>query len=267
MVKKTDISPMLKSATFISDVHLGIQSPDVEKSKQNQLIQTIEQAAAETEALFLVGDIFDYWFEYKEVVPKGYTRFLGLLSRLSDSGFPITYFSGNHDFWLGSYFENECGLVTRYNELNIQIDGKQFEIAHGDGLGKGDYGYKFLKWMLQRKSLQWMYLKMHPNWGIGLARWASGTSRNYTEDKTDYGEKEFLFEYAKEVAVQKPIDYFICGHRHIPKIQRLNNRALYVNLGEWLFHRSYGVFKNGHIQIRQTDGTILFDELNFEQGL
>lgn len=251
---------MIKSATFISDVHLGIQTKDIEKSKQKELIQTIEKAAKETDALFLVGDIFDYWFEYKEVVPKGYSRFLGLLSNLSDSGFPITYFSGNHDFWLGKYFAEECGLKVRYDALNVEIGGKQFEIVHGDGLGEGDYGYKMLKWVLQRKTLQWMYLKMHPNWGIGLARWASGTSRQYTEDHTDYGEKEYLIKYAKSVADSKPIDYFVCGHRHIPKIISLNDRAKYVNLGEWLFHRSYGVFKDGQFEIRQTNGNILFSE-------
>lgn len=257
---------MLRSATFISDVHLGIQDHATEKSKQRDLIIAIEKAAENTDALFLVGDIFDYWFEYKEVVPKGYTRLFGALAKLTDAGFPVTYFSGNHDFWLGSYFDQELGITTRYTDLRTEINGKIFEIAHGDGLGPGDHGYKALKWLLTRRWSQWMYLKLHPNWGIGLARWASGTSRHYTEDIVDYGDKERLIQFARQLATEKKFDYFVCGHRHIPKLLTLApSKALYVNLGEWLFHRSYGVFNGEFMEIRQTNGQVLISELTFEK--
>ncbi len=256
----------LQRATFISDVHLGIQNPDTEKSKQRDLIRIIEQAGSDTDALFLVGDIFDYWFEYREVVPKGYTRLFGALAELTDSGFPVTYFSGNHDFWLGRYFTDELGITTRYQPLRTEIGGKLFEIAHGDGLGPGDTGYKALKWLLTRRWSQWMYLKLHPDWGIGLARWASGTSRHYTTDEIDYGEKERLIQYARSLASETGYDYFVCGHRHIPKLLPLSpSESLYVNLGEWLHHRSYGVFTGTHIELRLANGGILASELSLEK--
>lgn len=248
----------LKSATFISDVHLGIQSPDVEKSKQQELIQTLEWAFHHTDAVFLVGDIFDYWFEYKEVVPRGYTRFFGQLARMTDAGYPVVYFSGNHDFWLGTYFTQELGIETRYDPLRLTIGGLVVEMAHGDGLGPGDHGYKALKWLLTRRWAQWMYLKLHPNWGIGLARWASGTSRHLTEDTTDYGDQERLIIHARQRLETDPYDLFICGHRHVPKVMKLGDpHRFYINLGEWLWHRSYGVLAEGQFTLRQTNGTIL----------
>lgn len=250
----------LTSATFISDVHLGIQAPDIEKSKLKDLIRTIEKAEETTDALFLVGDIFDYWFEYKEVIPKGYTRLFGLLSNLTDSGFPITYFSGNHDFWLGTYFREEMGIQTRTDALRIEINGKLFHIHHGDALGPGDIGYKFLKKILQQKWSSKLYLGLHPTWGIRLARWASGTSRVYTDDYTDYGDKERIIQYARQLAITDPYDYLVCGHRHIPKLLNVNDRSVYVNLGEWLHHRSFGIYDESGMTILQTNGKILFKE-------
>ena len=201
-------------------------------------------AARDAEAIYLVGDLFDFWFEYKRVVPKGYVRILGKLAELRDEGLPIYYFTGNHDIWMFRYFEEELDIPTYREPIRRTIGGKSFLIGHGDGLGPGDHGYKFLKRVFSNKFNQWLYARLHPNFGIGLANYFSGKSRDTQHQPRYLGpEGEWLIQYAEEVSQTEAIDYFVFGHRHLPINYRLKNgRSRYINLGEWLYTNSYAVF-------------------------
>jgi len=202
----------------------------------------IKKDAAE---IHLVGDIFDYWFEYKSAVPRGYVRMLGELARIADSGIKIYWYYGNHDMWIFDYIPNELGVEMVPDSLVKEYNGQKLFIAHGDGLGPGDNGYKFIKKIFRSKVCQWMFARLHPNFGMGLMRFFSSKSR-YAEpesEKTYKGnDKEWLYQYSLEVLQETHYDFLIFGHRHLPLDIPMNEKSRYVNLGDWLYHYTYGVF-------------------------
>lgn len=233
---------------FASDFHLTFKT----KERERQIVRWLDTIKHDAEAIYLVGDIFDFWFEYKTVVPKGYIRFLGKLGELRDRNIPIYFFTGNHDMWMFQYFEEELGIPIYRKPIIREIKGKQFFIGHGDGLGPGDYNYKRLKKVFSNRLCQWLFGRLHPDYGVGLASFMSESSRKH---KTDSGyktkEDEWLYAYASKKSETVDVDYFLFGHRHIPmNLQLPNGKSRYINLGEWFTKRSYLVVDEDDIKIQ-----------------
>ncbi|HMQ49630.1 MAG TPA: UDP-2,3-diacylglucosamine diphosphatase [Saprospiraceae bacterium] len=241
----------MKKTYFASDFHLGIDARLSSQDRERQIVRWLDRISSEAEALYLVGDLFDFWFEYKKVVPKGYIRLLGKLAELRDNGLPIYFFTGNHDMWMFDYLEKELGIPTFRQPVVHEIAGKTFFIGHGDGLGPGDHGYKLIKKIFANPLCQWLFERLHPNFGIALAHFWSGKSREATEVAGFLGaDKEWLIAYANRKLDQVAADYFIFGHRHLPIDFTLkNSRSRYINLGEWLHHNSYAVFDGKNLSI------------------
>lgn len=256
---------------FISDVHFGLQEKSKEQEKLELVLCLFEEIEQKGKALFLVGDILDYWMEYKHVVPKGHVRFFCGLSDLTRKGIEVYYLAGNHDFYLGSYFTEELGLKTIYGQLKLNLNGKKFILAHGDGIGKGDIGYKLYRAIIRNSFNLKLFKGIHPDIGVGLMNYLSRLSRKHTYSPLDYGENERLYIYANELLKKETFDYFICGHRHVPKLMPLNNhRSYYVNLGTWIDDKpTYGVFANNTMTlINAKNGKTLYSEpLAPEQSL
>lgn len=243
---------------FASDFHLGIPNRAETQERERRIVrwlETIEQDAAE---LYLVGDVFDFWFEYKRAVPKGFTRLLGKLAELSDGGLPIKFFKGNHDMWLFGYLEEEIGVQIISDLEERTINGKRFVIGHGDGLGPGDKGFKFIKKVFRSPVSQWLFARIHPNLGIRIANYWSRKSRlaeggsipGYLGD-----ENEWLVQYSKQRLEHEEIDFFIFGHRHLPLDIPLNEQSRYINLGDWIHHNSYAYFDGEDVTLTTFDGT------------
>jgi len=241
-----------KKTYFVSDVHLG--APDFESSlkREKLLVRWLEEKSKDAEAIYLLGDIFDFWFEYKRVVPRGFTRFLGTLSKLTDAGIPIYFFTGNHDIWVFDYLPRETGVSVIKDVHITSIHGKQFYIAHGDGLGPYDKSYNFLKKIFTSRVLQWAFKRIHPNFSVGFAhRWSKySRGKHQITNVPDY-EAEWLVKHARDVLKEgKTYDYFVFGHRHIPIKHKLNDTSTFVNLGDWLQTFSYGEFDGNEFRLR-----------------
>ena len=227
---------------FVSDLHLGV--PDAKSSRERELkfIRWLDYVAQDADEIYLLGDIFDMWFEYKTVVPRGFTRLLGKLAELSDMGITLKLFTGNHDMWMFGYFPEELGIPVFYKPQIIEINGLRCYIAHGDGLGKGDFSYKFLKAFFASSVCQWLFARLHPNFGLGLSTYLSKRSRiaNGNYDEIFQGEdKELLVKFAKEFPENQSINLFIFGHRHLPMYIDLGNNRKLFNSGEWVKACSY----------------------------
>lgn len=243
---------MNKSIYFASDFHLG--APNQEKSliREKRIVKWLSEIENDAEEIFLVGDIFDFWFEYKKAVPKGFTRLLGKLAELSDKGIKLHLFTGNHDMWIFDYVPKEIGAELYRDPIQIERQGKKLFIGHGDGLGPGDHGYKFIKKVFSNKLCQWLFARLHPNFGIWLADYFSRSSRAKTGDNDAIflGEdKEWLAIYSKEVLLKEHFDYFIFGHRHLPLDIKVSEKSTYYNLGDWINHFTYGKLSNGKFEL------------------
>ena len=238
---------------FASDFHLGVDARLTSAEREHQIVRWLDQVRRDASEIFLVGDLFDFWFEYTRVVPKGHVRLLGKLAEITDSGIPVHFFTGNHDMWIFRYFEEELGIPTYRAPVEREWYGKRFLIGHGDGLGPGDHGYKFIKKVFANPACQWLFERLHPNFGIWLADFFSGRSRSlYPEPPEFLGpEKEWLIQYAQEVLTREHFDFFIFGHRHIPIDYALSNgKSRYINLGEWMTYNSYAVFDGTDVELR-----------------
>lgn len=241
--------PEGKKVYFASDFHLGIPDRASSLDREKRICHWLDQIQYDAGCIYLVGDLFDAWFEYRHVVPKGFTRFLGKLAALRDAGVPIEVFTGNHDLWMRGYFQDELTIPVHHQPVTRSYNGKKFFIAHGDGLGPGDHGYKLLKKVLTSPIAQWLYRRIHPDTGVGLASWFSRLGPKHMED--DNGnhflgpDKEWLIQFARETLRQEHFDYFIFGHRHIALTWALTEDSMYVNLGDWISLNSYAVF-DGH---------------------
>ncbi len=231
----------LKTYFFISDIHLGLNSRETEKEKERNLVQFIKYAKENSDELIIVGDLFDYWFEYNKVIQKEFIRTLGALADYSDTGKQIHYIIGNHDFLHKDFFEKEIGVKLYFDQLKIEFNSKKFFIAHGDGLIKNDTGYKILKKVLRNKFIQRIYSLIHPDIGISVAKKSSRASREYTSKKK-YGENDDLFDTAKQI-IDSGYDYVMFGHSHKKAFEKYNS-GFYINLGTWLEKPCYGKFTN-----------------------
>ena len=236
---------------FASDFHLGTGTYEKYREREARVVRWLDSIKNDAAELFLMGDVFDFWFEYKTVVPKGYIRFLGKLAELADAGVKLYFFKGNHDMWMFDYFEKELGATIISNELEIERAGKKFLLHHGDGLGPGDTFYKLLKNIFRSKLCQWLFARLHPNFGVGLANYWSTNSRIANEKQDDHkpGEQEWLVIYCRDVLKNHFYDYLVFGHRHLPLDIQLNAESRYINLGEWVTHFSYAVFDGDKMEL------------------
>jgi len=229
---------------FASDFHLGAGGYAKSREREARLVRWLDSIKEDAAEVFLMGDIFDFWFEYKTVVPKGYIRFLGKLAELADAGVKFYLFKGNHDMWMFDYFEKELGATIITNELEIERNGKKFYLHHGDGLGPGDHFYKILKKIFRSSLCQWLFARLHPNFGVGIANYWSQHSRIVGEsnEARQSEQKEWLVIYSRELLQTHFYDCLVFGHRHLPLDIQLNEHSRYLNLGEWVNYNSYAVF-------------------------
>jgi UDP-2,3-diacylglucosamine hydrolase len=241
-----------KKVYFLSDFHLGAPNDTESRKREDRLVRFLQDARKDAGIIFIVGDIFDFWFEYKTVVPKGFVRILGTLAQLADEGIQLHIFTGNHDLWMQDYLSKELNAKLYFEPQAFTIQNKQFLIGHGDGLGPGDKGYKRLKKIFTNPICQWLFRWLHPDAGIQLANYFSRKSRAKTgnADELFLGEdKEWLILYTKEKAKTMAVDYFIFGHRHYAIDLKINDKSRYINLGDWIRLNTYAVFDGTDLQL------------------
>ena len=237
--------PKGKKIYFSSDNHLGAPTAAESKPREEKFVQWLEEIKDDAAAIFLLGDLFDFWFEYKHVVPKGFVRTLGKLAQIKDSGIPVYFFVGNHDLWMNDYFQKELNIPVYHKPQEFEFNGKKFLVGHGDGLGPGDKGYKRMKKVFTNPFSQWLYRWLHPDLGVPLAQYFSVKNKAISgeEDMEFLGEdKEWLIQYCRRKLETKHYDYFLFGHRHLPMEFPLNKNSMYINTGDWINHYTYAVF-------------------------
>lgn len=242
---------------FASDFHLGVPTLESSLEREKAVCRWLDAIKGDASEIYLVGDIFDFWYEYVYTIPKGYTRLLGKIAELTDSGIKVNFFTGNHDLWMKDYFTKELNVTVYHEPIECTFGNKKFLIGHGDGLGPGDGWYKVLKVIFTSKLSQWMYSRLHPNLAFYLARKASKRSRVITADSDEkfLGEdNEWLYLYAKEYIKTHKIDYFVFGHRHLPLNMNIEDKATYINLGEWINYRTYAVFDGVSLKLEKFNG-------------
>ncbi len=242
---------------FASDFHLGVPDHDKSLEREKKLVRWLDEIKTDASEIFLMGDVFDFWFEYRTVVPKGYVRLLGKLAEITDSGIPVHVFRGNHDVWAFEYLKTEMGVELHRKPEIRNFNGKVFYLAHGDGLGPGDRGYKFLKKVFELKLNQLLFKWLHPDLGTRMGLYFSHRSRIANiarEQKNDFRfvvEEEMLFHYCQSVLLENQnIDYLIFGHRHMPLVHPLNQKTKMVILGDWVTNFSYAVFDGETLDLR-----------------
>lgn len=244
--------PEGKKIYFASDNHLGAPTPEESAPRERIFVQWLNHIKEDVGVLFLLGDLFDFWFEYKTVVPKGFVRVLGKLAELADAGIPIHFFVGNHDMWMLDYLEKEIGITVYYSPQEFTFNGKSFFIGHGDGLGPYDMGYKRMKKIFKNPFFQWCFRWLHPDWGMRLGHYLSVKNKLISgeEDAIFLGEEnEWLAQYAKKKQQEKARDYYVFGHRHIP-LDIPIDQARYINLGDWISHYTYAVFDGKALELK-----------------
>ena len=243
-----------KKIYFASDFHLG--APDWEQSleREKKIIRWLDIVSQDADAFFLLGDIFDFWFEYKNTIPKGFIRIQGKFAELTDSGIPIYFFTGNHDMWMFDYFPKEMNIQIFREPLTLQINSKKLLIGHGDGLGPGDVRYKLLKKIFRSRFSQWLFARIHPNTGIDIANFWSRHSRLSAGkegwERFQGEEKEFLWHYCKEIERHEHHDFYVFGHRHLPLDLEVAPGSRYYNLGEWVNYFTYGEFDGENFALK-----------------
>ena len=237
---------------FASDQHFG--APTLEKSRlrEQEFVSWLDRIKEDATALFLLGDLFDFWFEYRKVVPKGFVRVLGKLAEIRDAGIPIYFFTGNHDLWMRDYFEKELQIEVYHQPKAFVFNDKTFLIGHGDALGPGDTGYKLLKKIFVNPIAQWFFRWLHPDLGVALAQRLSLKNKLISgkEDVQFHGEQEMLIQYCKDQLKQQKYDYFVFGHRHLPLEIPIVEKAMYINTGDWITYNSYAVFDGDMLQLK-----------------
>ena len=236
---------------FASDFHLGSPSIDESRKRERIIIRWLNSIEKDAKKIYLLGDIFDFWFEYKKVIPKGFVRLLGKLAELSDNGIEIHLFAGNHDLWIKDYLKYEIGININHKCLLIKECGLDILVGHGDGLGKGDYSYKILKRIFTSKVCQWAFARIHPNLAFSLAHlWSNKSRKNEGKNNFSTKEKEIIYGYCKSQQSISPIDYYIFGHRHLPLEIKIDKKSTYINTGDWIEHYTYAVLENKKVQLK-----------------
>ena len=234
-----------KKIYFASDQHLGAPTPEASLPREKKFVAWLDAIKEDAGTVFLLGDLFDFWFEYKTVVPKGFVRVLGKLAELKDAGIDIYFFVGNHDLWMQDYFQKELNIPVFHEPQEFDINGKLFLIGHGDGLGPGDYGYKRMKKVFTFPFFKWLFRWLHPDIGVKLGHYFSVKNKLISgdEDAQFLGEEnEWLALYCRKKLTEKHYDFFIFGHRHLPLEIELNSSSTYINLGDWIQYFTYGEF-------------------------
>ena len=243
-----------KKIYFASDFHLGVPTYEKSLAREKKIVAWLDMVKQDAEEIYLLGDVFDFWFEYKHAIPKGFVRLQGKIAELTDSGIKVHWFLGNHDMWIFDYIPKELGVELHQTEIEKTYNGQLFYIGHGDGLGPGDKGYKFIKKVFRSKISQWFFARLHPNFGIGLANFWSRKSRKYTGDADAkfYGEdKEMLIQYCKRKVQEKPYNFFVFGHRHYPLDFKINEQSRYINTGDWITYFTYAVFDGKTMALKE----------------
>jgi UDP-2,3-diacylglucosamine hydrolase len=240
---------------FASDFHLGLPAGSPPLDREKRVVRWLNSIVPDAKEIYLLGDIFDFWWEYKLVIPRGFTRFLGTISAITDSGTPIHFFTGNHDMWIGNYLSGECGITLHTIPFNTQFNGKKFHLAHGEGLGTSDIAYRILLSIFRNKPLRILYSSLHPSIGVGIGhRWSLNSRLGKGISKEFLGEdKENLIKYAKTLLVKDKIDYFVFGHRHLAKTYKLQNEAEIVFLGDWIKNGSYAEWDGNTLTLKTLD--------------
>lgn len=274
---------------FLSDFHLGVPDHAGSVAREKRIVHFLEEAATDATEIHILGDLFDMWFEYKQVVPRGFTRLLGKLSELHDRGIPVHIHIGNHDMWAFDYLPMETGVTLHQHPLIREWNGKRLYIGHGDGLGPGDHGYKFMKGIFRNPVMQWCFARLHPNLGLGIAHFWSGRSRkkSYDNDRKWLGDdQEWLVQYCREMLKTEHYDFFIFGHRHLPVDLALSSRSAsrdlegttasrdlegttsrYLNLGDWITWFTYAVFdENGMRLMKRSNSDRMQDDRQITGG-
>lgn len=244
-----------KKIYFASDFHLGAPTYEKSRDREKLVCAWLDSIKEDCQVLYLVGDIFDFWFEYKFAIPKGFVRLQGKIAEFTDAGIEVHFFTGNHDMWAFEYLPKELGITIHYEPIITEFNEKKFYIGHGDGLGPGDYAYKKLKKIFKNRFIQALFGFIHPNIGIGLADFLSKRSRAKSGhlDEIFLGEeKEWLICYCKDILQSETIDYFIFGHRHLPILHQIQD-AKYVNLGDWIYYFTYAEFDGQKISLLKFD--------------
>lgn len=250
-----------KKVYFFSDCHLGIPDAISSRKREKILVEWLDEIRKDALEIYILGDLFDFWFEYGTVIPKGFTRLFGKLAEITDSGIPIHFFRGNHDIWAFNYFQEELNIRMYRKPVTKEILGKTFYLAHGDGLGQGDLGYRFIKWVFERKLNQWLFKWIHPDWGLALGLYFSRKSRyaNQAREKKEVKEplqrpieESRLPVFAKELLDKgEKINYFVMGHWHIIRNIQLTPNSKFIFLGDWISRFSYGVFDGETFEVKE----------------
>lgn len=241
---------------FASDFHLG--TPNFEESlvRERKIVSWLEEIRKDATEIYLMGDLFDFWFEYKHTIPKGFTRFLGTIANIVDKGIPVHFFIGNHDMWMFDYLETELGVTIHRKQGIFKLGNKTFFLGHGDGLGPGDGKYKIIKKVFASKVSQWFFARVHPNFSFTIANnWSRASRKKEKEPQVFLGEdKEWLISYCKrKLKVNNSIDYFLFGHRHLPIEHKISDHCTYVNTGDWLNHFTYAVFDGQSLELKKLE--------------
>ncbi|MBL7901643.1 MAG: UDP-2,3-diacylglucosamine diphosphatase [Bacteroidia bacterium] len=246
-----------KHIYFASDFHLGVPTLEKSHEREKRICRWLDSIKPTCAELFLVGDLFDFWWEYKYTVPKGTVRLLGKIAEFTDAGIPVHFFVGNHDLWMKDYFVKELGVSVHHQSIERTFAGKKFMIGHGDGLGPGDYWYKLLRKIFASKFLQWCYSRLHPNLAFYIARGSSRRSKEGSAEKDAIflgKEKEWLYQYCGELQKKEFRHYYIFGHRHLPLELELEQGARYINLGDWIQYNTYAVFNGSDLKLLKFEG-------------
>lgn len=240
-----------KKLYFLSDAHLGLPPREKSLEREKKLVALLSDIQKDAHAIFLMGDIFDYWFEHRKVIPRGFTRFLGKLSELGDQGIPVYFFTGNHDVWVFDYLPTETGIIVKRQPETHIYNGKKFYLAHGDGLGKGEWSYRILKKIFVSKTLQWLYARIHPNTSTALAHYWSKSSRLSKGNFTPFlgNEKEHLVIHSMKLLSEEHYDYFVYGHRHLPLVLPAGEKSKIIYIGDWFVNFTYAVFDGQEIEL------------------
>jgi UDP-2,3-diacylglucosamine hydrolase len=242
-----------KKIYFASDFHLGVPTHEASVLREKRVCSWLEDIRHDAAEIFLVGDIFDFWYEHKYTIPKGSVRLQGKIAEITDAGIPVHFFTGNHDLWMKDYFQEELGVTVSHEPVTRTFNGKTFYIGHGDGLGPGDGWYKVLKSIFTNRACQWLFSRLHPNLSFYIARRSSRRSRHITgdSDREFLGkENEWLYQYAAEYLKNHKVDYFVFGHRHLPLDLRLPGNTRYINLGDWISYNTYAVFDGQDLSLK-----------------
>ena len=245
--------PKNKKIYFASDNHLGLPDEKESREREKFFVTWLEDIRKDAAAIYLLGDLFDFWFEYKTVVPKGFVRVLGKLAESSDAGIPIAFFVGNHDLWMRDYFQKELGVTVHHHPITLTVGASRFLIGHGDGLGPGDKGYKRMKKLFTNPISKWLFRWLHPDWGVRLGQYLSRKNKIISgeEDVKFLGEdKEWLVAYSKKKLQEEHFDYFVFGHRHLPLEINLSEKSQYINLGDWITHNTYAEYDGKHLILK-----------------